>query len=347
MHCDAGPTAKQRWANVSCLLRCQFNNDAPSVINNGKASFVIGLFQWALVRFSPAIGPTSITNYILASYLSSYWLSILKFLFRHQSRNHMSVKRAHSDSSTPSPLAQNRGKKAGRYDPLRHPDQEEGTIEEAVKEGFAACSSQTSVTQPDRTSKKDKKSPSGKAGSSTSTAASEKRTPEMAHIFAEVMTALIPVGTAAVTAAVNAALLKQVQKTTEESMKRQGETIQQQQLLLNYQNYQLEQYSRRWNIRVNGLGEGDLSGLEGDAEETNEQLVNKIIKLVGACGVNIQPTDISICHRVWPKVRDGQRNRKRPVICRFISRTTKASVINNGRSLKSSDDLKEFISTRT
>ena len=62
----------------------------------------------------------------------------------------MSVKRAHSDSSTPSPLAQNRGKKAGRYDPLRHPDQEEGTmdseevrkaIEEAVKEGFAACSS--------------------------------------------------------------------------------------------------------------------------------------------------------------------------------------------------------------
>ena len=67
-------------------------------------------------------------------------------------------------------------------------------------------------------------------------------------------------------------------------MKRQGETIQQQQLLLNYQNDQLEQYSRRWSIRVNGLGEGDLSGLEGDAEETNEQLVNTIIKLVGACG---------------------------------------------------------------
>ena len=72
---------------------------------------------------------------------------------------------------------------------MRHPDQEEGTIEEAVKEGFAACSSQRSVTQPDRTSKKDKKSPSGKAGSSTGIAASEKRTPEMAHIFAEVMTA--------------------------------------------------------------------------------------------------------------------------------------------------------------
>ena len=45
-------------------------------------------------------------------------------------------------------------------------------IEEAVKEGFAACSSQTSVTQPDRTSKKENKSPSGKAGSSTGTAAS-------------------------------------------------------------------------------------------------------------------------------------------------------------------------------
>ena len=162
----------------------------------------------------------------------------------------------------------------------------------------------------------------------------------MAHIFAEVMTALIPVVTAAVTAAVNAALLEQVQKTTEESMKRQGETIQQQQLLLNYQNDQLEKYSRRWSIRVNGLGEGDLSDLEGDAEETNEQLVNKIIKLVGACGVNIQSTDISICHRVGPKVRDGQRNRKRPVICRFISRTTKASVINNARCLKSSDDFK-------
>ena len=127
----------------------------------------------------------------------------------------MSVKRAHSDSSTPSPLAQNRGKKAKRYDPSR---QEEGTmdseevrkaIEKAVKEGFAAWSSQTSVTQPDRTSKKDKKSPSGKADPSTGTAASEKRTPEMAHIFTEVMTALIPVVTAAVIAAVNAALLKQ------------------------------------------------------------------------------------------------------------------------------------------
>ena len=256
---------------------------------------------------------------------------------------YMSVNRAHSDSSTPSPLAQNRGKKAG------HPDQEEGTmdsekvrkaIEEAVKEGFAACSSQTSVTQPDRTAKKDKKSLSGKAGSSTGTAASEKRTPEMAHIFTEVMTALIPVVTATVTAAVNAALLKQTQKTTEESIKRQGETVQQQQLLLNSQNDQLEQYSRRWSIRVKGLGEGDLSGLECDAEETNEQQVNKIIKLVGASGVTIQPTDISICHRVGPKVRDGQRIRKRHVICRFISRTTKASVINNARNLKSSDEFK-------
>ena len=40
------------------------------------------------------------------------------------------------------------------------------------------------------------------------------------------------------------------------------------------------------------------------------------------------------------KVRDGQRNRKRPVICRFISRTTKANVINNVRNLKRSDDFK-------
>ena len=109
---------------------------------------------------------------------------------------------------------------------------------------------------------------------------------------------------------------------------------------MNSQNDQLEQYSRRWSIRVNGLGEGDLSGLEGDAEETNEQLVNKIIKLVGARGVTIQLADNSICHRVGLKVRDGQRNRKRPVICRFISRTTKASVINNARNLKSSDDFK-------
>ena len=39
-------------------------------------------------------------------------------------------------------------------------------------------------------------------------------------------------------------------------------------------------------------------------------------------------------------MRDGQRNWKRPVICRLISPTTKASVINNARNLKSSNDFK-------
>ena len=40
-----------------------------------------------------------------------------------------------------------------------------------------------------------------------------------------------------------------------------------------------------------------------NAEDANHQLVNNIVKLVGACGITIHPTDISICHRMEPKLK--------------------------------------------
>ena len=102
--------------------------------------------------------------------------------------------------------------------------------------------------------------------------------------------------------------------------------MQRQQLLLKYEIDALEQYSRRETLRIHGLIEN-----EG---ETNEELTEKLLTLCRDTGVgDIAASDISVCHRIGAKRRNGRPVANRPVLCKFVSRNIKTKVLKNKKNL--------------
>ena len=82
----------------------------------------------------------------------------------------------------------------------------------------------------------------------------------------------------------------------------------------------LEQYTRKNNLEIHGI-----------PEKTEENLVEKVIKLANALNVTIRSDDIDICHRMFT----GRNvSKPRPIIVRFKSYRTKKELYGVRKSLK-------------
>lgn len=160
----------------------------------------------------------------------------------------------------------------------------------------------------------------------------------LAGLVAEqVIKSLVPMLNTAISTAIQTAVKQVVELTAERVATRATETLgaqlQKHSLLLKYETDRLEQYSRRWTLRIHGMKESD--------DETTEQLTTTLVKLGNECGVHLEPSDISVCHRVGPKKsRDGQLHNKRAVLCRFISRNTRNQVLEGKKKLRDNDEFK-------
>ncbi len=127
----------------------------------------------------------------------------------------------------------------------------------------------------------------------------------------------------AVSAAV-AAVADQITVTVTEKIR--GD-FDQRTLLLRYEQDKLEQYSRRESIRITGV-----------ADEKEENVAEKIIQLAKDMDVDIVSSDISVCHRSG-QLRENAK-KPRDILCRFISRSTKHSMMRNKKQLKEKDGYK-------
>ncbi|KAL7375153.1 hypothetical protein ABVT39_012820 [Epinephelus coioides] len=65
-----------------------------------------------------------------------------------------------------------------------------------------------------------------------------------------------------------------------------------------YKEDELEQYSRKENVRINGIEETD--------EETEDQLVEKVCQLAAAAGTTVTEKDISTAHRLGGTEKQGK-----------------------------------------
>lgn len=106
-----------------------------------------------------------------------------------------------------------------------------------------------------------------------------------------------------------------------EKMERKVADMQRYCLLNKFENDKLEQYSRRDNLRI--------SGIEEDADETEEVLEAKVIELAENIGVKLKSEEISVAHRLG-KPRDGGR----PLIVRFCQRKKRNEMMINKKKLK-------------
>lgn len=104
---------------------------------------------------------------------------------------------------------------------------------------------------------------------------------------------------------------------------------------------QLEAYNRQENLIVQGLPVGYAQAVSGasavNEEEVAEHSADTEVKFLKLCekqlGLAIQPSDISICHRL-PK---SQKQRFPPVIVRFTNRKARTAVLQARKKLRGVD----------
>ena len=113
--------------------------------------------------------------------------------------------------------------------------------------------------------------------------------------------------------------LKKVNETATGMIKQQDRRIKQNERELN----DLQQYSRRWNLRVFKVPEKE--------KETAVDCTAKVCTIFSdKVGIPITASDIEVAHRT------GQRSstRARPILVRFFDRKKRDSVITSRRNLK-------------
>ena len=97
-----------------------------------------------------------------------------------------------------------------------------------------------------------------------------------------------------------------------------------------YAHDNLEQYTRRENLRLSNIPEAD-----------DENLVQVIIDIGKELGVNIEPSCISAVHRLGVK----RAGKVRQVLVRFVNRESRMQYITRRKELKNSEHFKDvFIS---
>lgn len=91
----------------------------------------------------------------------------------------------------------------------------------------------------------------------------------------------------------------------------------------------LEQYGRRWNLRVFGV-----------PEQQQEDVLKKVMDVSGQVGVDITPNDVEACHRVGAvggapaSQRGGRGSRPRAIIVRLKDRGIRDKILANRKDLK-------------
>ncbi|KAL7402199.1 hypothetical protein ABVT39_011223 [Epinephelus coioides] len=96
-----------------------------------------------------------------------------------------------------------------------------------------------------------------------------------------------------------------------------------------YREDELEQYSRKENIRINGME-------EQSGEESDDQLIEKVCNLAAAPGSVMKEEDISLAHRLGGVKK---QRKMRPVIVRFGMLMWTTKTLDSGVQKSHCDDL--------
>ena len=116
-----------------------------------------------------------------------------------------------------------------------------------------------------------------------------------------------------------AAAAKKKTEELQNMMRRQDNLLKQNESATN----DLQQYSRRWNLRVYRVPEA-----EG---ETSDDCIKKVCRIFsGDVGVSCTPADVEVAHRAGQRSRD----KARPILVRFFDRKKRDAVIGARRALK-------------
>ncbi|KAK3873783.1 hypothetical protein Pcinc_021208 [Petrolisthes cinctipes] len=146
-------------------------------------------------------------------------------------------------------------------------------------------------------------------------------------LVGDVIRSLQPVIVTAVTAAVTRAMESFV-KTMKEEIRMQSQQVNDTILCdlhkqikqQSYQLEQMEQYSRRENVRIKGI-----RCTEG------EDVTATVIKVAEDIGVTLIQADISVCHCIGTS---SDANRPKPIIVRLARREKKIELMKNKKKLK-------------
>ena len=150
---------------------------------------------------------------------------------------------------------------------------------------------------------------------------------DIGRIIAQVIaiSALQPVITEAVTI-----VAKSICGEHEKRLKTENDKLKRQIQMLSLKNDDLEQYSRKENVRIHGFPETD----------DNEDKVTLVVNLVQKVGVQIDEKHISVAHRL-----PGNRYAKKPrtIIVKFVRRTTKNNLMRKKANLRNTDGPNIFM----
>ena len=263
-------------------------------------------------------------------------------------------KRSHpSTSSTPSPTVRNRSYKCLRTVDTESEDSGEEETMDNIREAVQMAMETSlkgelqGVESRKCSPSEGKKSKNGKAkGTSPAQEATASGHIKQASgdspplpvetIVQEVVRGLVPALTTAISTAINAAMQtlvsSVVKQTTEIVQKGMEDQLRQQSSIHKYEIDRLEQYTQRESIRV--------AGLEESPDETDEGLRDTLVKMVRDMEIEIQSSDISVCHRLGRRDSGSGRQRHRPVICKFVARRHKTAVMEKKKNLKGMDEYK-------
>jgi hypothetical protein len=111
-------------------------------------------------------------------------------------------------------------------------------------------------------------------------------------------------------------------ENTNKKLKSTRQFTQQTALLNKYANDQVEQYTRRDNLRLFGI-----------PEEDHEDLEQKIIEIAKSINVDLCKDDFSVAHRLGPKTGPGS-GKHRAIIVRFVRRKKRNELLANKKHLK-------------
>ena len=147
---------------------------------------------------------------------------------------------------------------------------------------------------------------------------------DIGGIIAQVIGALQPILIKAVTTMSEAYCSELTRKTTEatDELKRHVQ-------VLTFRNDELEQYTRRENVKIHGLPETD-----------NDDTIQQVVQLAQKAGVDIDANDISVAHRL-----PGNRhtNKPRTIIARFVRRVKRTDLMRKKANLRNVDGPRVFI----
>lgn len=127
--------------------------------------------------------------------------------------------------------------------------------------------------------------------------------------------------------------IKQKNKALEELLVERENRIKVHGVMMN----NMEQYTRRNSIRIYGID-------DQQREETYEKSRELVIKMLNdKLSINLTSKDIDVAHRLGKFLTDGNR----PIICKFVRRSTKFEVLAVRRRLKgSSIVIREDLTTK-